>query len=159
MSNPLKDVVTRLSHSITIRAGGRAIGAIYELSEDLNVGLKPLYGLGTFEQPGQYGARSGDPYEIAPGNMQPIKLSISRYDLVTSLMEEAFGTGFDLTILSNQDVGLDIVQIERRRDGSSGGIAWRGCWFETLGRKIGAEGDRVISVSATIQATTKQVIA
>lgn len=158
MGNPLKDTVSRLSHSITIRANGVTIGAISELKEEASQGLKALYGLGTFDQPGRYSARSGEPYEIVPNNVEPIKLDISRYDLVTTKLEQAFNTGFDLTVLSNQTSGIEVVQIERRTDGTVEGFAWRGCWFASVGRTISAEGERVIQVNATLNATTKQAI-
>lgn len=158
MGNPLKDTVSRLSHSITIRANGVTIGAIRDLKEDSRQGLKALYGLGTFDQPGRYSARSGDPYEIVPNNIEPISLTVDRYDLVTTKLEQAFNTTFDLTILSNQTSGIDIVQIERRTDGTTEGFVWRGCWFESVGRTLSAEGERVIQVNATIKATTKQAI-
>lgn len=158
MGNPLKDTVSRLSHSITIRANGITIGAISDLKEDARQGLKALYGLGTFEQPGRYGARSGEPYEIVPNNIDPITLNLSRYDLVRVKMEQAFNVPFDLTILSNQDSGIEIIQIERRTDGGVEGFVWRGCWFESIGRTISAENERVIRVDAVVKATTKQAI-
>jgi len=158
MGDPLKDTVSRLSHSITIRANGVTIGAISSLKEDHRQNTKALYGLGTFEQPGSYSAVSGEPYEIVPNNIEPISLTISRYDLVVTKLEQAFNTTFDLTILSNQASGIEVVQIERRTDGTTEGFVWSGCWFESLGRTLNAEGERVIQVEATLKATTKRAI-
>lgn len=156
MGNPLKDTVSRLSHSITIRANGVTIGAISELKEQHSQGLKALYGLGTFEQPGRYSARSGEPYEIVPNNVEPITLDIQRYDLVATKLEQAFNTAFDLTVLSNQVSGIEVFQIERKTDGTIEGFVYRGCWFESLGRTLSAEGERVIQANATLKAVTKQ---
>lgn len=158
MGNPLKDTVSRLSHSITIRANGVTIGAISELKENHQQGLKALYGLGTFEQPGRYGSRSGEPYEIVPNNVEPVTLQLQRYDLVATKLEQAFNVAFDLTVLSNQTSGIEVVQIERRTDGTTEGFVWRGCWFDSIGRTISAEGERVIQVDATLKAVTKQAV-
>lgn len=165
---------TRLSHALTIRAGGRVIGAVHLWSPSQSR---------TVDHEFEVEANAvGLPVDLVPGVVDRRELRITRYDLYTAVMEEVFGS-FELVNLTDQfrpfslrevwagpGIGSELVGSLANIAGASpvlaaglsGGIGsflgggtnrqyeYAGCWFTDVGRTIDAKGDRVVSVEATI---------
>jgi hypothetical protein len=147
------NTTTATSHGITIRvktgsytnandtvigmiqtwapAQSRAAGAIYELNA----------------------SGSGEVYEQVPGNLGGLTISVTRYDLFKSRMETVWG--FNMKMLTDQNNPIEIRERFRHPDGTHEIDAYMGCWFTSLGRNLGAQGDRLINVNATLVYTDK----
>jgi hypothetical protein len=95
----------------------------------------------------------GKPTDVVPEEMTAQTLSITRWDLYTSLMEEALGTD-EIIVLTDQRRGLrlreqwlaptSILNSRGRR------YQYGPCFFTDLGRELGAEGPRTVSVNAEL---------
>ena len=158
MANNPPTTVTKLNHSLTLRtANGITIGAVNGWNPQQNRTITPVFGFGTFEQPGPYGAQSGEPYEKCPGNLGGQTVGISRYDLFTRPMEDAFGTP-DLTMLSNQQTAISVREFWRFPDNTFEVFEYQGCWFSNIGRNHSSTGDRIVNVNATLEYTSKRQI-
>jgi hypothetical protein len=156
MANNPPVTVTQLNHSLTLRTdNGLTIGAVNGWNPTQNRTITAVYGFGTFEQPGPYGAQSGEPYEKCPGNIGGQTIGVTRYDLYTRKMEQAFGTP-DLTMLSNQQVAFEAREFWRFPDNTIEVFAYQGCWFSNLGRNHAATGDRIVNVNATLEYVAKR---
>lgn len=75
---------TRLSHALTIRANGRIIGAIHQWSPSQSREVDTEFEVGPNEV--------GMPRDLVPQTVSTRTIRISRYDLYTTAMEEAFGS-------------------------------------------------------------------
>jgi hypothetical protein len=126
---------------------------------------------------------SGNPVEYMPGNITGLNISISRYDIYKTRMEEVFGTP-DLVMLTRQSEPFDVHEVwavsdpekakyereaieEGARIGERGlatfinpftkeeRFIYSGCWFTSLGRTIRSDDNRIINVNATLVYTKK----
>lgn len=84
---------TRLSHALTIRAGGRIIGAVHQWSPSQTRTIDTEFEIGPNEV--------GMPREVIPQTVETRSIRIARYDLYPILMEEAFGSR-EIVNLSDQ---------------------------------------------------------
>jgi hypothetical protein len=146
--NPPETLV-RSSHSLTILVRGKAIGLINGWSPQQNRQMSPIYELNS--------ETSGLILEQIPGNMQNQQVTIQRYDIWPTKMEEAFGT-VELTMLSNQQSPFSV---QERWVSPTGGLeVWQysGCWFNNIGRTYRSDDTRIVNVSATLVYTLKSKI-
>jgi hypothetical protein len=139
--NPPQTAV-RTSHAITLKTDkGITIGLIKQWNPSQNRDINPIYELNV--------ETSGDPLENVPGNVRNLKIKVTRYDLFTTKMEEAFGTS-ELVFLSDQDRPFTVQEIWRKPDGSSEGWQYSGCWFENIGKNYSSDDQRMVLVDASL---------
>lgn len=137
------NTLTRSSHSLTIYApNGQAIGMINGWSPTQSRTITPIYELNMDS--------SGLPLENVPGNVTNLTITISRYDLWPSRMEQAFGT-VDLTMLSNQQSGFTVREKWVAPSGQTEEWLYEGCWFEQIGRQFKSDDNRIVNVNATLR--------
>ena len=150
---------TQTSHPLVILANGRAIGAINQWSPEQNLGVEPVYEIGSFTGP--FGGVFGAPYEMVPGNISGMQIRVQRYDLFSEQMEAAFGTT-SLDMLSNDPGDPNVTGLFTLRErwvspraSERYAIQYEGCWFTNIGRQISATDNRIINVNATLVYTAK----
>ena len=137
------------SHAIAIRVGGLVVGMIQSWAPSQSRTITPVYQL----KP----EFSGEIYENVPGNVAGTTIQVSRYDLFSTRMEQAWGVGFDIgEMLSNQNNPLEIQERWTQYSGVVQQYIYSGCWFSSLGRNYAVQGDRIINVSATINYVKKR---
>lgn len=137
---PLPITLTRTDHAISIRVNGLTIGQIQEWGPSQARDVTPTYELNS--------ATSGEVYENVPGNIRGLTITVNRYDLYTKKMEEAWGPGFSIEMLTDQTTPLQ-VQEKWLNPGSAAEMwIYTGCWFSSLGRNHQANGDRITKVQA-----------
>ena len=141
---------TRLDHAISIYVNSVKIGLIQEWSPQQSRGMTPIYELNS--------ATSGNIVEYAPGNMSNQTIAVNRYDLYQKRMEQAWGTGFNIQMLSDQSTSLTITEEWLNPDGTSTICLYEGCWFQQLGRAHSAQGDRITKVNASLVYTKKTTV-
>jgi hypothetical protein len=144
-SNPPNTLV-RTSHAITIRANGITVGLIQSWAPSQNRTITPIYEINA--------ATSGEPIENVPGNVGGLTISVSRYDLYTKRMEQAFGTP-DTAMLGDHNNPFQVVELWRKPDNSQESYLYTGCWLSNLGRTYSATDGRVVLVNSTIQYVRK----
>jgi len=132
---------TRTSHSVTIRSGGRTIGAINSWSHDQQKEIKENF----FISP----TPSGHPQEIIPLNTNTRTIKIARYELYRRPFEDRFGD-FDLINLANQRNKFSIQEKLVDPNNRSKVIGYAGCYFTSVGYEYKAESDMVVLVNAEI---------
>lgn len=168
----IPDTRVRTSHALTIKANGITVGLINGWNPTASRTVTPVFEVGTDD--------SGNPVENIPGNATGLTVSISRYDLYATRLEEAFGTP-DIVMLTRQTDPFEMVErwalpsddAREARDLISnlqqGGVTvtppsiftdeerflYRGCWFTNIGRTIRSDDNRIINVNATIMYTRK----
>jgi len=138
--------LTKTSHALTIKVNGEAIGLINGWNPTQSRTVTGIYEIGT--------DNSGNPVEYMPGNATGLTISISRYDMYTKRMEEAFGTK-DLVMLTRQSEPFDVHEVWKTVDGKDERFIYTGCWFTSLGRTIRSDDNRIINVNATLVYTKK----
>lgn len=138
----LPNTTTRTDHAISIRVGGITIGQIQDWNPQQSRGLTPAFELNS--------ATSGEPYENIPGNLSGLTIGVNRYDLYTIKMEQAWGAGFDIQMLSDQSNPLTIQERWLVPNGAKETWIYTGCWFTSLGRNHSAQGDRITKVNASL---------
>lgn len=106
------NTVTRLSHAVSIRAGGRAIGAIHSFGPAQSRTVDIEYEV----EPNS----TGLPVDIIPQAVDRREVRIARYDTYPEIMEEVFGTS-ELIVLSDQFRPFTIREV------------WRGPGINLLG--------------------------
>lgn len=136
------NTTTRTSHAIAIRVSGVTIGMVQTWNPSQTRTVTSTYELNP--------ATSGEIYENVPGNVAGTTITVSRYDLFSKKMEQAWGVGFDITMLSDQTEPLSIQEKWTNPDSTTELWVYSGCWFSSLGRTISATGDRIINASATL---------
>jgi len=136
------NTTVRTSHAVAIRSGGVTIGQIQTFNPSQTRTVTSTYELNP--------ATSGEIYENVPGNIAGTTINVTRFDLFNKKMEQAWGVGFDITMLSDQNNPLSIQEKWTNPDSSTELWVYSGCWFSSLGRTISATGDRIINVSATL---------
>ena len=145
---PIPNTTVRTSHAIAIRCEGLTIGCIVTWNPAQTRTVTPTYELNP--------VTSGEIYENVPGNIAGTTITVNRYDLFNKKMEQAWGIGFDITMLSDQTQPLSIQEKWTNPDGSTELWVYSGCWFTSLGRTISATGDRIINVSANLMYQKKR---
>lgn len=146
---------TRTSHGVMIATGsGIQIGRLSAFTPAQSRPVTPIYELNP--------NTSGEPVENVPGNLGGLTISVSRYDLYKTRMEEAFGTT-DFTMLSDQNRPFIIMEFIRVPAGDSGSFTsevyqYTGCWFTSIGRPYSSGGDRIVNVSANFAYLRKERI-
>ena len=137
------------SHAIAIRVDGLVVGMIQSWAPSQSRTITPVYQL----KP----EFSGEIVENVPGNVAGTTIQVSRYDLFSTRMEQAWGKGFDIgEMLSNQNNPLEIQERWTQYSGVVQQYIYSGCWFSSLGRNYAVQGDRIINVSATINYVKKR---
>lgn len=136
------DTLARSSHSLTIKVNGVTIGLINGWNPQQNRQITPIYEINS--------DTSGLPLENIPGNVQNLTISISRYDIWPTRMEQAFGT-VDLTMLSNQQSGFSVQETWVSPSGGTEIWQYDGCWFENIGRQFKSDDNRIVNVNATLR--------
>ena len=136
----------RLTHAYRLRtSGGRTIGAVYQCDEDQgrNVDLEFEVDVNGV----------GQPADIIPQDMTTQTLTIARWDLYTSVIEEAF-TNFELSMLTDQSRGFRLQEVWRAPTSilnSTGRLyEYRPCFFARIGRKKSATDERTTRTDAVI---------
>lgn len=139
---------TRTSHALTIKVLGQTVGFINGWNPTQSRTVTPIYEVGV--------DNSGNPVEYMPGNITGLNISINRYDIYKTRMEEVFGTP-DLVMLTRQSEPFDVHEIWRFPfdDQNTERFIYAGCWFTSLGRTIRSDDNRIINVNATLVYTKK----
>ena len=132
---------TSTSHGVSIRVGGTAVGMIQSWVPSQSRTVTPVYEL----KPDT----SGEVIDNVPGNIGGLTITVNRFDLYKSKMEEAFGT-VDMRMLTDQKTALSIKEKWAYPDATSEVWVYTGCWFTSLGRNLSATGDRIINVNAAL---------
>jgi hypothetical protein len=101
-------------------------------------------------------ASSGKVLEQVPGNLGGLTITVTRYDLFRSRMESVWG--FNMVMLTDQTNPIEIREKFQHPDGTVEVDVYIGCWFTSLGRNLGAQGDRIINVNAALAYADKKRI-
>jgi len=139
---------TRTDHAITIRCNGVKVGRIQEWAPQQSRQATPVYELDA--------DNGGAPVDNVPGNLGGLTMTVNRVDLYTVKMEQAWGPGFSITMLTDQTNPLDIQEKWTNPDGTTETWIYRGCWFTSLGRNHSATGDKITKVNASVAYLTKE---
>lgn len=155
----------RNDHAVSIRANGKIIGLIQDFSPQQARTVAHSYEINS--------AAPGVVYENIPGVATGLTIGITRIDLFSTKMEEAWGPGYDLTMLTNQHNPLTIMEwwenpiespiykdvyaeqaslspVYKKVDTDLEVWVYEGCWFTSLGRQLSANGDRIVRVNASL---------
>lgn len=169
------NTLTKTSHGMSLSAlpggaqaagGRRVIGAVNGWNPSQSLDVTAVFefrrgaggGGGRFNPEGLYGV----PYEKVPGNISGMTLQVTRYDLYSDLMEEAFGTP-RLDMLSKQINAFSASEDWQVPD-ADGGVRenykrnYLGLWFSNIGRQYSADGQRTVNVNASIEYTYTQLV-
>jgi hypothetical protein len=138
---------SRSNHAIAIRVNGVTIGRIQTWAPNQSRTVTPVYELNA-DNPL---ARGGAIIENVPGNLTGMTITVTRYDLYSSKFEEVWGPSFSISLLTDQDVGLQIVEHWSNPDNTSEDYLYEDCWFTSLGRNHAVQGDRIVMVNGTLQ--------
>lgn len=144
---PIPQTTIRSDHAISIRVGGETIGRIQDWTPQQNRTVTPVYELNS--------DNSGTVIENVPGNIGGLTVTVNRFDLYTARMEQVWGPNFNIQMLTDQTIALEITERWQRPDGSVESWLYRGCWFTSLGRNHSAVGDRITKVNASLMYVTK----
>ncbi len=142
VKNP-PDTLLATSHGIKIMAKGVTVGAIIKWTPAAYTRAMALPTELNYET-------SGHPIDVVPGNLGGFKITVNRYDLWKSKMEEVF---FDASIeeaLGMQDNPFVVYQYLLKPDGTKELVVYRKCWFSSIGRDYDTAGDRIIKVAGEI---------
>jgi len=147
MPNNPPQTLVRTSHAITIRtAGGLVIGLINGWTPQMSRDITPIYEINA--------VTSGEPLENVPGNIKNLTIGVTRYDLYTQRMEDAFGTA-DITMLSNQDRPFEVQEAYKFPNGTGEVYIYSGCYFSQVGRNYRSDDQRIINVNASLSYVRK----
>lgn len=95
----------------------------------------------------------GLPADMVPSIVSSRTLSIKRFDLYASLLEQVFGTSEILT-LADQTKGFSLREMWTDPTavifGARSYYEYRNCWFTQLSRNLQVTGDRISGADATI---------
>ena len=139
----------RTSHAVAIKTEGVTIGMIQSWAPTQSRTVSPRFELNA--------ATDGRVSENIPGNISGLTITINRYDLIKSKMEELWGS-IDFTMLTDQANPLTIKERWDYEDGSTEVWAYMGCWFTSLGRNLSAEGNRIVGANATLTYSLKKKV-
>jgi hypothetical protein len=130
---------------------GQIIGLINNWAPTESRTITPIYEINP--------ESSGLPYENVPGNTTGLQISISRYDLWTIRMEQAFGVpvgNSNIRMLNDQKAPFTVNEKWVYPDGSVETWAYVGCWFSQLGRAMRSDDQRTVMVNATLTYLRKE---
>lgn len=133
----------RTNHAVSIRANGLTIGQIQTWAPSQARNVTPLYELNS--------VTDGGVHENVPGVASGLTIRVDRYDLFAKKMEQAWGINFDIQMLTDQTNPLEVQEKWFNPDGSIELYVYTGVWFTSLGRTLSVQGDRIVSVNATLQ--------
>ena len=140
---------TATSHAIAIKVDGVLIGRIQSWSPSQSRNVQAAYEINAVTQ--------GDVAENIPSVASGLTIQVTRYDLFDTRMEQAWGDGFDLKeMICNQANPLRITEKWVKPNGEYSAYVYSGCWFSNMGRQMSVQGDRIISVNATLQYERKR---
>lgn len=137
----------RTSHSVSIKVNGKTIGLINGWNPSMSRQISPIYELDA--------ESSGLVLENVPGNVQGLTVSIQRYDIWPTRMEEAFGTT-NLDMLAGQRSPFTVQESWKSPDGKMEVWEYTGCWFSQIGRNIRSDDTRIVNVSATLSYVSRR---
>jgi len=144
---PLPNTATRTDHALSIRVSGKTIGQIQDWNPQQNRTVTHTYELNS--------ATSGEVYENVPGNITGLNITVNRYDLYTSKMEDVWGPDFSIQMLTDQTNPIQVQEKWLKPNGSPEVYVYSGCWFTSLGRNHSAQGDRITKVNASLMYVKK----
>lgn len=140
---------TRMDHALTIRTGnGRTIGAINGWAEQQSRTIEDVFDVEVNS--------NGLPAELIPQIVGTRTVRVDRYDLYTSIMEEAFGTR-ELVMLTSQAQPFRVREIWREPLGRTKVYEYI-AYFSDKGRALRSDGNRIINVNATLHYLRKDRI-
>lgn len=142
MANNPPNTMVRTSHAMAIRVKGITTGTLQTFNPSQSRTITPVYEINR--------DTSGEPVDNSPGNVTGLTLSVTRYDIYTRRMEEAFGLAWNLEMLSDQSDPFEVREGWRFPDNSVEARVYVGSWFGSLGRTYSATGDRLVMVNASI---------
>ena len=146
---------TRTDHAMIIKVDGVSIGHIQDWTPQQSRTVTPVYQFSTDSAEGS----SGTVVENVPGNIGGLTIGVNRYDLYTKKMEEVWGNGFSITMLTDQERAITIREVWKKIDenGNTTSESWayEGVWFTSLGRTHSANGDRITKVNASFMYARK----
>lgn len=164
---PIPRTATRTDHAMVIQTeGGSTIGLIQDWTPAQARTVTPTYMLASefsgtkdpnFDRGTYY---SGEIFEQVPGNISGLTITVNRYDLFKSKMEEAFGSiteGAIMNMLTDQTFGLTLKEFWKDPSGDQSKVTYHHCWFTSLGRTHSASGDRIVKVNASLVYTWKSL--
>jgi len=143
---------TRMDHGFTLRtSNGRIVGAVFAVDMQQSRALDDEFEIDVNAH--------GEVADIVGQALTTRTMSVRRFDLYTDIMEEAFGT-VELDMLTDQAGGFTLRTAWRSPAGVFAGgtrsYQYSPVWFESLGRSLNAEGDRVVRVDASLRWGRKQ---
>lgn len=140
----IPNTTVRTDHCLSIHVGsGDAIGYIQEWQPAQGRTVTPVYELNS--------ASPGEIIENVPGNIQGLTVTVNRFDLFKSKMEEIWepgNNGWDM--LLDQSAGLTILETWKNPDGTVEVYVYDDCWFTSLGRSQSATGERIVRANASL---------
>lgn len=175
MGQPQTD--TRSDHGLSIRVDGMDIGRIQVWAPSQSRAVRHEYEINAIT--------SGGVYENIPGTASNLVVNVSRYDLYTQKFEQAWGRGFDISMLTDQTNPFQVWERwESPTETPAAEVSslfprrgflrkifdeakrnevhvlkelyiYTGCWFENLGRTHTVTGDRIVNVDATLRYVRK----
>jgi hypothetical protein len=92
---------------------------------------------------------SGAPVDLVPGNVTGLTITVNRFDVFNSKMEQAFGSK-DMAMLTDQTSPFTVKEVWKFVGQSDQVFYYTGCWFSQLGRTMSSTDDRIVKVDATI---------
>jgi len=141
---PVPSTLSVTTRGMKIVVDGRTVGLIQNFSMSQTRDVQRIFEINADSD--------GNCIEIVPGNISGLSVTVNRVELYTQALEEAFGIA-DPSMLTNQDQPFDLHEVYTRPDGVKYGYVYHGCWFSDTGRESTAEGTRIVTRNATIQAT------
>lgn len=134
----------RTSHAVAIRSGGIVVGMIQSWNPNQSLTVTPVYQLNSDSTEG-----TGNVFENVPGNIGGLTVSVNRVDLFTNRMEQAWGTSYDIQMLTDQKASLEITEKWKSPTNEVTEYLYTGFYFTSLGRTISATDNRIVNVSAS----------
>ena len=161
------NTIAQTSHALVIRvipsngpiAGGASdtiVGAVNEWQPAMTRALTDLFAFGAVEGAAD-AVGPGEPFEVVPGNVGGLQISLRRWDLFNSQLETAFtGSNVDLSMLSAQLNKFRVQEVWSRPDGTKYRWTYEGCWFADMGRQHAATNERTVNAGGTIRYTRRR---
>lgn len=146
------ETTVRSDNALAIRANGRTIGVVQTWVPSQSRNATDIYEFNP--------SNPSAIVEVVPGNMTGQTIQVSRYDLYNSRMEEVWGSTFNIKMLSDQTIALELREawanpIDSTPYPRAESWVYSGCWFTQLGRNHAVQGDRVVLVNAQIRYTKR----
>lgn len=134
------------SHGLVVRANGQPIGGIHQWAPRMARGATHVY---EFGQATDANAGSGEPFDVVPGNVTGLEITIGRYDIYKARFERVFGSQ-DLVMLTNQTIPIDFVEVQFSPDGTlNETFNYIGAWFTNLGKTFATTDNRLVMVNGS----------